>query len=355
MLTGLEPFTTLHCIMKGMFHHVFTDILTIVVLFGIPASYVAIYLDLSATSEYTSWYVWFTSYGTFWTYDDTFHWPSDSSRTIWTSPRMSTWTPIHGAACSTRATSMWDFCGFNPAWYSWQSNTGLDITKTKDKELHGIPIVAKIHPCRSLHNNHINKLYHSPTATQQFLHHNKFYPFSNLRLVLNNNIFLYLKHLVQLLFKHYLLNLCPFLTNNNLLPQSLQLQHHYLPHIQNFKHQRQNLQAWTSKPCEIDLMLLWRKSLRIWLNLWSYPWHHQHQVHHLSHQHLWQELPRKLLRQHWKHLQQVFRHHFNLVTSNGANLLKYPSRPSLLLLQIWSNKLNNLHLIDLNGTVKDLL
>ena len=61
-------------------HHVFIVVLTIVVLFGIPASYVAIYLDLSATSEY----VWFSSYGTFWTYNDTFHWPTSSSRTIWT-------------------------------------------------------------------------------------------------------------------------------------------------------------------------------------------------------------------------------------------------------------------------------
>ena len=75
----------------------------------------------------------------------------------------------------------------------------------------------------------------------------------------------------------YLLNLYPFLTNNNyLLSQNLQLQLHYLPHVQNFKPQHQNLQAWTSKPWDIDLMLLWRKSLRTWLNLWSYLWHHRH-------------------------------------------------------------------------------
>ena len=56
--------------------------------------------------------------------------------------------------------------------------------------------------------------------------------------------------MVQLLFKHYLLNLYPFLTNNNLLSQNLRLQLHYLPHIQDFK-------------------VLWRKSLRTWLNLWK--------------------------------------------------------------------------------------
>ena len=124
----------------------------------------------------------------------------------------------------------------------------------------------KIHLCRSLHNNHINKLYHSPIATQQFLHHSKFYLFSNLRHVLNNT-FPCLKHLVHFLFKNYQLNQYLFQTNKILLFQNLRKQHHYLPHILNFKHQHQKLPAWTSKPWKIDLMLLWRKSLKIWLNL----------------------------------------------------------------------------------------
>ena len=106
----------------------------------------ASFLDLYANSEYTSWYVWTTSYGTYWTYDDTVLWPSDSSRTIRTSPRMSTRSPISSTACSTRATSKWQLYGFNPAWSSWESNT-LDWAssrKNMDKEFYGIPIVAKI-------------------------------------------------------------------------------------------------------------------------------------------------------------------------------------------------------------------
>ena len=42
----------------------------------------------------------------------------------------------------------------------------------------------------------------------------------------------------------------------------------------------------------------------------------------------------------------MFQHHFNLVINKGAILLKYPSRPSHLPLQIWPNKNNNLHVID---------
>ena len=57
--------------------------------------YVALFLDISAISEFTSWYWWLSSSCTSWAYDDIFYWPTNFPRAMWRQPGMSTSTSIY--------------------------------------------------------------------------------------------------------------------------------------------------------------------------------------------------------------------------------------------------------------------
>ena len=142
-----------------------------------------------------------------------------------------------------------------------------------NKGFTGIPVMDNIHLCQYLHNNQINKLYPFPIATLrllsyagQLLYLSKFHLCSILKIALNN-ICLSFKYLVHLQSKNHQYNQYPCHTNNILLFQNQWKQQLYLLHIMNFKQQPQKLLAWTSKPWKTGLMLLLRRSLRIWLHV----------------------------------------------------------------------------------------
>lgn len=172
ILTGLEPYSTQHCIMKGRLHYVCTVVLVTFTRLGDCWSYVATYLDVPASFYLMVCVVpsllhlmdlWWRLLVANKFIKDNVDLPKDVNKDL------HSWYSLLNK-------------GHLNVGLSWAKTSfvlqalpdfGLYIIKIKAKELHGTPIVAKIHQRSSLYNSHTNKLYHSPIFVLQLNNHNK--------------------------------------------------------------------------------------------------------------------------------------------------------------------------------------